>query len=67
MDDPSNLLTFSTNNCRGLRNDNTRRDYFNWLKSKPVLIHFLQETHCHLRKEKAKWGREWSSNVKDSF
>ena len=67
MDDPSNLLTFSTNNCRGLRNDNTRRDYFNWLKSKPVLIHFLQETHCHLRKEVAKWGREWSSNVKDSF
>ena len=67
MDSPSNPLIFRSNNCRGLRDDKTRHDYFNWLKSRPIGIDLLQETHCHLRKEAAKWGREWSSNPKDSY
>ena len=67
MDNSCNLLTFRTNNCRGLRDNKKRYDYFSWLKSKPIGIYFLQETHCHLRKDKTKWGREWSPNQKDSY
>ena len=62
-----NPLLFRTNNCRGLRDNKTRYDYFNWLKSRPIGIDFLQETHCHLRKEAIKWGREWSSQQEDSY
>ena len=67
MDSSCESLIFRTNNCRGLRDDKTRNDYFHWLKSRPIGIEFLQETHCHLRKEAVKWGREWSTNKNDSY
>ena len=28
---------------------------------------FLQETHCHLKKDEIKWSKEWSKSDKDSL
>ena len=47
-------------NVNGLKNDKKRGAIFNWLRSKGSDIILLQETHCHLRKERYKWGKEWN-------
>ena len=52
-------LTAASCNISGLRNNIKRNTVFNWLKSLNYDIIFLQETHCHLRKEIRKWSSEW--------
>ena len=47
-------------NVNGLKNNKKRGAIFNWLRSKGSDIIFPQETHCHLRKERYKWEKEWN-------
>ena len=47
-------------NVRGLRDNMKRRNIFQWLKDKNPDIVFLQETHCHLKKDENQWSKEWS-------
>ena len=58
-------------NCRGLRDDETRKNMFHWLKQKvrgrSPGINILSETHCHDRKDMTNWGREWSLNEDNSY
>ena len=54
-----NSLTVATCNVNGIRNIKKRNSIFTWLKSLKLDIIFLQETHCHLRKESTLWSREW--------
>ena len=58
MADP---LTFATINVCGIKNRNKRIAVFAWLNSLKIDVIFLQETHCHLRKEEKIWSREWGS------
>ena len=55
----ANSLTVTTCNISGIRNNKKRNTVFNWLKSLNYDIIFLQETHCHFRKEARKWSSEW--------
>ena len=61
---PLNIISL---NVRGLRNNKKRANIFHWLKTRKYDIFFLQETHCHLRKEAIKWGKEWSLSLKNSY
>ena len=36
-----------------------KRAVYIFLRSKQCDIIFLQETHCHLKKEEFRWGKEW--------
>ena len=54
-----NHLSVATCNVRGLKNKKKRKALFQWFQEQSLDIIFLQETHCHLRKEEYKWGREW--------
>ena len=58
MDNP---LTFGTINISGLKDSKKRNSVFQWLKSLKLNIIFLQEVHCHLRKEEKIWTREWGN------
>ena len=49
-------------NVRGLRDSVKRENIFKWLKSKNPDIVFLQETHCHLKKDVNQWSKEWSGS-----
>ena len=57
-----NSLTVTTCNVNGIRNNDKRNSVFTWLKNIKSDIIFLQETHCHLRKEALKWSREWGAH-----
>ena len=46
--------------CKWIKEWQKRGAIFNWLRSKGSDIIFLQETHCHLRKERYKRGKEWN-------
>ena len=52
-------LTFTTININGIRDSKKRAYFFNYLKLQNIDIIFLQETHCHLRKEEKMWKCEW--------
>ena len=54
-------LTFGSINISGLKDKKKRLAVFAWLHSLNLDIIFLQETHCHLRKEEKIWTREWGS------
>ena len=54
-----NTLTAATLNINGLQNNQKRKATFNWLKSLNFDIIYLQETHCHTRKDVKKWSHEW--------
>ena len=49
-------------NVRGLRDATKRRNVIQWLKSKNPDIVFLQETHCHLKKDVNQWNKEWAGS-----
>lgn len=51
----------ATCNISGLRLDKKREAVFHWLKGCGYDFVFLQETHCHLRKEEVKWSHEWGT------
>ena len=46
-------------NVRGMKNDKKRRAIYCWIKEKKWDVILLQETHCHLNKEKFRWSKEW--------
>ena len=52
-------LNIVSYNVRGLRNNKKRLALYEWVKEKEYEIILLQETHCHLKKETIKWGKEW--------
>ena len=54
-------LTFGTINVCGLKDSKKRAAVFAWLRSLRLDIIFLQETHCHLKKEEKVWSREWGA------
>ena len=54
-------LDTATCNISGLQDKKIRNSVFNWLKSLKYDIIFLQETHCHLRKDIRQWSSEWGS------
>ena len=54
-------------NVRGLRDNTKRGNMFEWLKGQKADVVFLQETHCHLKKDAVKWSREWSNDPNDSI
>ena len=54
-----NTLTAATLNINGLQNNQKRKATFNWLKSLNFDVIYLQETHCHTRKDVKKWSHEW--------
>ena len=45
-----------------MKNDKKRRGIYCWVKEKKWDIVLLQETHCHLNKEKFKWSKEWNGH-----
>ena len=53
------LLNVASCNISGLREESKRRSLFLWLRKQNCDIVFLQETHCHLKKDEYKWSREW--------
>ena len=55
----ANTLTVATLNVNGLQNKQKRKAFFLWIKTLNFDIIFLQETHCHTRKDVKKWSREW--------
>ena len=52
-------VTFLSYNVRGINSDTKRLALYKWLESKNCDMYFLQETHCHLRKDEQKWSKEW--------
>ena len=54
-------------NVRGLRDYTKRQNIFKWLKGKDPDIVFLQETHCHLKKDVLKWSKEWSGSTNHNY
>ena len=50
-------------NVRGLKDYSKRQNTFKWLKGKHPDIVFLQETHCHLKKDVLQWSKEWSGST----
>ena len=57
----ANPLTFGSINISGLKDNKNRLAAFAWLHSLDFDVIFIQETHCHLRKEEKNWSREWGS------
>ena len=66
-----NQIFLRSLNCRGLRDDDTRNKMLFWCKQKvrgrTPSINILSETHCHERKDRTNWGRQWSLNEENSF
>ena len=54
-----NKLSVATCNVRGLKQDKKRHNVFKWFREKNCDIIFMQETHCHLRRDEYKWSKEW--------
>ena len=52
-------LTCLSLNVRGLKNDTKRHSVFFWLRKQNCDVIFLQETHCHSKKQEYCWGKEW--------
>ena len=48
-----------TVNVRGLKDNKKRREVFYWLRKQSHDVTFLQETHCHTKKQEYSWGKEW--------
>ncbi len=46
-----------------MRDQIKRKTVFNWLRNLQLDIVFLQETHCHLKKEEYRWGKEWDGQT----
>lgn len=73
-------IHFTAQNVRGLRDNNKRRNVFQWLKGKNIQmpqikgtkgmcpdIILISETHCHSKKDTVRWGLEWSHNKENSI
>ena len=56
------MLTISSFNCRGLRDQKKRSAVFNWLQTKYNGLLLLQETHSVLEDEDT-WTREWDGDI----
>ena len=54
------MLTISSFNCRGLRDQKKRSAVFNWLQTKYNGLLLLQETHSVLEDT---WTREWDGDI----
>ena len=50
-------------NVRGIKTDKKRHNLFHWLRKKNHDIIFLQETHCHNKKQDFCWGKEWDGQA----
>ena len=59
--------TFEALNVRGIRKDKKRSDVMRWLKKRNTLFFMLSETHCHFKKDRKRWGKEWSNDASDSY
>ena len=53
------LLNIESYNCRGIKTEKRRRDFFDWVKQRNADITILGDTHCHLPKEEKEWVKEW--------
>ena len=56
MSDSIAILSY---NVRGLKDMKKRLAVYDFLKTKKIDVILLQETHCHLKQEEYRWGREW--------
>ena len=56
MSDSIAILSY---NVRGLKDKKKRLAVYDFLKTKKIDVILLQETHCHLKQEEYRWGREW--------
>ena len=54
-----NRLSLVSYNVNGLKSDVKRKAIFTRLRSLNYDIIFLQETHCHLRRDQKRWSLEW--------
>ena len=63
----NNVLNVSSLNVRGLRDNTKRRNVFEWLRNKNADVVFLQETHCHLKKDETQWSKEWSGTKTHNY
>jgi exonuclease III len=54
-----NSLTIATCNVNRLKNKKKRKAFFTYFRVSNYDIIFLQETHCHQRKEQKLWSLEW--------
>ena len=57
----ANSLTIGTINICGLKDKTKRNAVFSWLDNFGYDAYFLQETHCHLRKDEKLWSSEWGA------
>ena len=58
----NNLVDIESYNCRGIKTDKRRNDFFDWLKHRKADMTFLSDTHCHLPKEESSWRTQWCNN-----
>ena len=63
----TNPLSIESINVRGIRDNKKRNNVFQWLKKRNTDIFFISETHCHHKKDKSNWGKEWSNDKNDSI
>lgn len=54
-----NSLNVVSCNISGLKDDTKRKAVWTYLRENNFDIVFLQETHCHLKKDEKKWALEW--------
>ena len=55
----SECLKVLSYNVRGIRDERKRRALYSYLREQNCDVILLQETHCKLRKEAYRWGKEW--------
>ena len=60
-------LTIESLNVRGIRDNQKRSNVFSWIKKRNADIFFISETHCHTKKDKTNWSKEWSNDKNDSI
>ena len=58
----NNIVKVEAYNCRGIKTDKKRNDFFGWLKPRNSDITILGDTHCHLPKEENNWRKQWCEN-----
>ena len=60
MGEHINILSY---NVRGMRDEKKRRGLYSYLRNQKCDIILLQETHCKLKKEEYRWGKEWEGQT----
>ena len=53
-------MKIGTLNCKGLADEEKKKDVFNWLRQKKLDIYCLQEAHIqNSKREQARWKSQW--------